>query len=400
MRAALGNFPLTAGGLLVLALLAVVFFGPVWAPNNPSHTQGLIVIDGEFKSPPFAPGGDYPWGTDVLGRGTLSLILAGARQTLLLAALAVAARTVVGVALGALAGWTSGSALDRLIGSLAEIVSSFPALLLVMTLILAFGIRRGHAALCDRAVFCRLGRDHAARAQPGDRHPSPEPILRAPSPWERALPASSIRHVLPNLLSSLISIVSLEMGAVMMLLGELGFISIFIGGGTVMARIPGVRVLYSDVPEWGALLSSAALPGAQRALDSALSHARFLSSPSSALTSLARACADWSGKAGSVAKRVFNRYTLGLAIVAVVALRWLTANSGVMPFYRQEAVHFDGKRALEHVAALTDPAMSGRALGTPGLDNAAAYLAGRYRELGLQAAGQEGDLHARAPARL
>ena len=84
--------------------------GPTWAPNNPAQTQGLMQVDGEFLSPPFAPGGDYPWGTDALGRGMLSLILAGARQTLTLALLAVAARTIVGVLLGAIAGWTQGSA--------------------------------------------------------------------------------------------------------------------------------------------------------------------------------------------------------------------------------------------------------------------------------------------------
>ena len=69
--------------------------------------------------------------------------VAGARQTLTLAGMAVAARTIVGVLLGAIAGWTQGSLVDRAVLGAAEVIAAFPTLLLAMTLILALGIRRG-----------------------------------------------------------------------------------------------------------------------------------------------------------------------------------------------------------------------------------------------------------------
>jgi len=62
-----------------------------------------------------------------------------------------------------------------------------------------------------------------------------------------------------------------------------------------------------------------------------------------------------------------------------------------MPFYRQEAKAFDGERAMQHVTLLTDRRLSGRALGSSGMDLAAIYIAqqfAQFAELGLQPAGE------------
>lgn len=99
--------------------------------------------EGELSVPPFEPGEEHPWGTDVLGRDMMSLVLAGTQQTLLLAALVVGARVVVGVVLGAVAGWWSGSWVDRMLMGMSETIAAFPTLLLAMTFILALGIREG-----------------------------------------------------------------------------------------------------------------------------------------------------------------------------------------------------------------------------------------------------------------
>jgi len=53
--------------------------------------------------------------------------------------------------------------------------------------------------------------------------------------------AVAVRHVLPNILPQLLIIAFLEMGAVMMLLGELGFVGVYIGGGSRMAPGSGFR---------------------------------------------------------------------------------------------------------------------------------------------------------------
>ncbi|MBN1579992.1 MAG: ABC transporter permease subunit, partial [Anaerolineae bacterium] len=248
------DVPLIVGGLLILGLIVVVFLGPRLAPNSPYHTQGLTMVDGQLTTPPFAPGEDYPWGTDVLGRGMMSLVLAGAQQTLILAVLAVVARTVVGVLLGALAGWAQGGVLDRLIVSLSEVIAAFPTLLLAMILILGLGIRKGLAPFVITLCFVGWGEImQFVRSQVVAIRP--RPYIESAIAVGAQTPRIIFRHVLPHLFSALTSIVSLEMGSVLTLLGELGFLSIFIGGGIVAAPMPGRQILYSDVPEWGALLS-------------------------------------------------------------------------------------------------------------------------------------------------
>ena len=249
------NAPFTVGGLLIVGLALIVLFGPLMAPHNPYATQGLITVDGQLTRPPLPPGETYPWGTDALGRDMMSLILAGAQQTLVLVVIVIAARFVLGVLLGAIAGWNNGGRIDRAILGLAEIIAAFPNLLLAMILILALGIRQGMPTFLIALGFVGWGEImQYVRGQVS--------ALRNELFVESAVAsgASTSRilntHIMPNLFGALISLVALEAGAVLMLLGELGFLSIFLGGGT-MIELPGVPpTLFSDVPEWGALLSN------------------------------------------------------------------------------------------------------------------------------------------------
>ncbi|MCP4541386.1 MAG: ABC transporter permease subunit [Chloroflexi bacterium] len=386
LRAVLGNFPLTVGGLLVLGLVVVVFFGPRLTPTNPYRMQGLMQIDGKFNTPPFVPSQMFPWGTDVLGRGMMSLILAGAQQTLILAVMAVSARTVVGVVLGAIAGWTTGSRLDRLILGTAEVVSAFPTLLLAMILILALGIRQGMPPFVIALCFVGWGeimqfvRSEVIAIRP-------QPYIESAVSVGARTPRIISRHVLPNLLSALISIVALEMGAVLMLLGELGFISIFIGGGAVMLT-PGGKVHYSDVPEWGALLSNLRYQARSYPWTALYPMAAFFTAILS-FNLFGEGFRRLVDQGNLIINRIVNRYTVTLTMVALVGLNWLSGNSGALAYYRQQAQEFDGDQALGHVTALTDPSFYGRALGTPGIDLAAEYIANEFEAMGVQIGGRE-----------
>jgi peptide/nickel transport system permease protein len=381
------NVPLVIGGVLVIGLAAIVFFGPQLAPNNPAHTQGLMQVEGKFLSPPFAPGEPYPWGSDALGRGILSLVLAGARQTLTLVVLAVAARLAVGVLLGAIAGWTQGSRLDRFILGAAEVIAAFPALLLAMTVILALGIRRGMPPFIIALCFVGWGEImQYVRAQVIAIRP--QPYIESAQAVGARTPRVIARHILPHLLAALVSIAALEMGSVLMLLGELGFISIFIGGGTMHARIPGVRVLYSDVPEWGAMLSSQRFLARSYPWTALYPMLAFFASIL-AFNLFGEGVRRLLQEGKLIVNRLVNRYTVSATGIAAVAAIWLSTNSGVMPFYQQRAQEFDGTRALEHAVALSDPAIEGRALGSPGMDRAAEYVADQFKALGLQSGGQE-----------
>ncbi len=386
LKAVLRNFPLVIGSLLVLGLIVLVFFGPQLAPTNPYRMQGLMQIDGKFTTPPFAPNETYPWGTDVLGRGIMSLILAGAQQTLMLAMLVVVARTVVGVVLGTVAGWTNGSRLDRFILGMAEVISAFPALLLAMILILALGIRRGMPPFI--IGLCFVGWSEIMQFVRSEVIViRPQPYIESAVAIGARTPRIIVRHILPNLFSALISIVALEMGAVLMLLGELGFISIFIGGGAAML-LPGGKVHYSDVPEWGALLSNLRYQARSYPWTALYPMAAFFTAILS-FNLFGEGFRRLVEEGSLIVNRIVNRYTVTLTVVAVVGLNWLGANSGALFYYKQQAQEFDGNRALSYAAVLADPGLYGRALGAPGMDLAAQYIANEFEALGLQIGGRE-----------
>lgn len=73
-----------------------------------------------------------------------------------------------------------------------------------------------------------------------------------------------------------------------------------------------------------------------------------------------------------------------------------TATIAVAP----SAIAFDGARARQHVAYLADPARGGRFTGSPGLEDAAAYVADRYREIGLEPGGDNGTFFQRYPVQI
>lgn len=383
-----GNLPFVLGSVLMLLLLVIFLFGPQLAPHSPYATQGLEYKDGEFSIPPFEPGGEYPWGSDVLGRDMMSLIMAGAQQTLLLAVLVVVARTVLGFVLGALAGWLHDSWADRLILGAAETIAAFPTLLLAMIFILALDIRRGFPPFL--IALSLIGWGEMMQFVRGEVMAiRPKPFIES-AVAVGARPARIVmRHVLPNLITALVSLAALEMGAVLMLLGELGFIGIFIGGGAFAELdVFGSAYHYSDVPEWGALLSNVRAYARAYPWTATYPALAFFVAIL-AFNLFGEGLRRLIEMVGTPIQRLFNRYTLAVAVVLVFGVRWAIANSGPMGYYREQAAAFDGERALAHVQDLTDPALDGRALDSQGLMEAAQYIADEFSRLDLQAGGED-----------
>jgi hypothetical protein len=174
-----------------------------------------------------------------------------------------------------------------------------------------------------------------------------------------------------------------------MLLGELGFIGIFMGGGAfadLMWLAPPYH--YSDVPEWGALLSNVrTYARAYPWMAVYPSLAFFVAILGFNL--FGEGVRRMVESVGVGITRLINRYTLALALLAVLGIGWVRGNTGATAVYRQQASAFEGQRALAHVQALVDPGMDDRALGTPGMQAAADYIARQFEELGLQAAGED-----------
>jgi ABC-type dipeptide/oligopeptide/nickel transport system permease component len=384
----LGNGPLLIGTILVIALGVVFFFGDRLTTHSPFTTQGLTIVDGEMRIPPFEPGDEYPWGTDVLGRDIMSLVFNGAWQTLRLALIVVAARLVIGFILGALAGWNANRWLDRSITGLSEILSAFPSLLLAMTLILAIGIRKGFQPFIIALAFVGWGEVmQFVRAQVIAIRP--KTFIEAALAVGQRTTRIVFRHVLPNLVPSLIVLSALEMGGVLMLLGELGFVGIFIGGGAFAeldAFAPPYH--YSDVPEWSALLSNVrqyAYSYPWTGLYPALAFFIAILGFNLFGEGMRQLIED----AGVRVTRLINRYTVSFGIVALIALTWLRGGTGATQIYSGQAQAFSGQEAKATVNTLAYPGLEGRALGSEGMELAAQWIAMQFKDLGLQPAGEE-----------
>ncbi|MGD8491456.1 MAG: ABC transporter permease subunit, partial [Anaerolineae bacterium] len=134
------------GSFLVSLIVLVAVLGPEVAPHNPYLVKPLQWIDGEIHKAPFPPGNTFRLGTDELGRDLLSLLLYGARTTLILAFFATVLRLLLGLLLGTIAGWWPGSLFDRTVNAVSDFLAAIPGLILAMLVIFAVGIQKGHIA--------------------------------------------------------------------------------------------------------------------------------------------------------------------------------------------------------------------------------------------------------------
>lgn len=124
------NFPALFGTLLLFAIICFVFYGSfiyngdpyeiVWAPHEPPGVEA-----------------QFPLGTDYLGRNLLAGLLTGGGPTLAVGASAALITVVIGILLGALAGYFGGW-VDDLLMRFTEFFQVLPALLFAMVFVTLF----------------------------------------------------------------------------------------------------------------------------------------------------------------------------------------------------------------------------------------------------------------------
>lgn len=124
------------GLILVTLLLLAGIFGPIIAPW-PYQVQDLqaVLAGGGGPLPPLSP--DHVLGTDQLGRDLLSRLLDGARISVSVAFVVQIVIVLIGVPIGALAGWFGGR-LDNLLMRVTDVIYAFPDLLFIILLSVAF----------------------------------------------------------------------------------------------------------------------------------------------------------------------------------------------------------------------------------------------------------------------
>jgi|SRR5919109_2559372 peptide/nickel transport system permease protein len=209
-----------AGGGFVVALLLVAAAAPWLAPHDPVRQS----LRARLAAPTLegADGRAHPLGTDHLGRDVLSRTIYGARVSLIVGFAAVLVGGLVGATLGITAGYRRGW-VDTAIMTIADAQLAFPFILLAIgiiavlgpsfpTLIVVIGLSGwpGYARVLRSQVLVLRSREFVDAI-----HALGGTVIRIVG-----------RHIVPNVLSSLVVIGTLELARSIVLEATLSFLGL------------------------------------------------------------------------------------------------------------------------------------------------------------------------------
>ena len=213
--------------LAVLIVLTAVF-APVIAPRDPIYA----VMNNSLK----APCAEYICGADKLGRDVLSRVIFGTRSSLTMTLSLVAVVFVVGTSLGVISGFFGG-AVDEIIMRISDMMISFPGLVLAIAIAGLLGPNMVNAVLAIAAVswtkYARLSRSLVIKVK---NSVFIEAAVLSGTKTHNII----LRHILPNIISTMIITAASDIGTMMLELASLSFL----GFG---AQAP--------TPEWGLMLN-------------------------------------------------------------------------------------------------------------------------------------------------
>ena len=209
-------FPMLCGIGLALSLLVVAALAPWLAPLSPSAQFSEHVLKGP------GAGGKHLLGTDEFGRDLLSRVIWGARVSLQVGLAAVVVGFICGVPLGIMAGFLGGK-VEMGIMRLTDMLMAFPTLLLALIIVAALGGSLFNEILAIGIAltpnFVRLSRGLALTIRENDY------IMAA-----RALGCTQVRimfrHILPNTLSTLVVIATLDIASAIRTEAGLSFLGL------------------------------------------------------------------------------------------------------------------------------------------------------------------------------
>lgn len=215
--------------LLVVAIILACGIAPEWiAPYAPIDMDSYAILH--------APSAAHWLGTDHFGRDVLTLVIHGARQSLLMGACAVLVGGLLGGLLGLVSGY-AGGAVDGVLMRLLDVWMSVPDILLAIILAAALGPSLTNTIIAVGLVTLpRYARVMRAQVLAVKARPFIEASRAIGSPHRLIL----LGHVLPHTLSQMLVMATLGIGFSILLGSGLSFI--------------GLGVI-DDEPDWGFLLS-------------------------------------------------------------------------------------------------------------------------------------------------
>lgn len=230
LRRALRHRSFVIGATLSLLVIFTAALSLVWTPSSPYEMD----LAHKLQGPSFA----HWLGTDAFGRDVASLIMVGARNSIVVGVIAVGIGLTVGTALGLLAaakrGWV-----EELVMRLADFTFAFPALLLAIMLTAVFGAGIVNSIIAIGIfyipTFARVTRASANAVWGRD-------YILAARACGKGTWRITLEHVLPNILSVLIVQTTIQFALAILAEAALSYL----GLGTQPPQ-----------PSWGRMLSEA-----------------------------------------------------------------------------------------------------------------------------------------------
>jgi peptide/nickel transport system permease protein len=219
-----------AGAAMLLLLLAAALGAGVFSGHGPLAQDLGRRLEG--------PSADFPLGTDDLGRDLFARLLHGARYSLLIGTISVGIAVLVGVPLGAAAGYAGGK-VDAVVMRFTDVMLAFPSILLAIAIVAALGASLLNLMIAVGVVaipnYARQVRASVLQAKAEDYVTASRALGAGPL---RIL----VRTVMPNCLAPLLVLATLDYGAAILEAAALSFLGLGPEVGT---------------PEWGKMLAEA-----------------------------------------------------------------------------------------------------------------------------------------------
>ncbi|MCG8516087.1 MAG: ABC transporter permease [Halanaerobiales bacterium] len=216
-------------GLYIIILILIVAIGaPLLSPAHPEN----INLGASLQAPSF----QHWLGTDKLGRDILSRIIYGSRVSLIVGVVAVGISGIIGIILGAIAGYF-GKWADHFIMRLVDILLAFPSILLAITLVAVLGASLWNVMLAIGLVSW-VGYARVVRGEFLSKR-NQEFVLAAKTSGASYF-RIIFRHMLPNSMAPIIVMATLGMAGAIITESSLSFLGL------------GVQ---PPTPSWGQMLS-------------------------------------------------------------------------------------------------------------------------------------------------
>jgi peptide/nickel transport system permease protein len=225
------------GFVIILINIFAAVFAPWIAPYDPYQPD----LDNALLSPSWA----HPFGTDTLGRDSLSRMIYGARTSMTIGVTAVIIASAIGITLGLVAGYFGG-VINTIVMRFIDAFMAFPMIILILAIAAVLG--QGLVNICISlgigmmAGYARLVCGQVLSVKENDY------ILA-----EKSMGAGSIRimfgHVFPNCLAPVIVMMTMMLGGAILAEAGLSFLGIGINppGAAWGAMVNnGYRYLLSD----------------------------------------------------------------------------------------------------------------------------------------------------------